>query len=238
MAAVSLGTFGPANEGSLNGVSGKLQTWLAGPRRKMRTMTTGARALVAALAMAATACSAKPAATTSDAPPALTPVLSVKELMQHIVDPQADLAFDAVGVDVGPKGVVETRPTTDDDWTRIERGMWVLAEASNLLKMPRKMAPDGDANKEAGGPELTPAQIEAKVKEQPALWSSHADQLRTEAMKIVEIVKARDAQKLFDAGSALDRACEACHLDFWYPGDREAVQKDRESRVYTIPPKK
>ena len=201
-------------------------------------MTTWARALAVTLAAAASACNAQPAATTAAPPPALTPVLSVKELMQHIVDPQADLAFDAVSVDVGPKGVVETAPQTDEDWTRIERGMWVLAEASNLLKMPRRMAPDGEANTEPGGPELTPAQIEAKVAESPLLWSSHADQLRAEALKIVDIVKARDAQKLFDAGTALDRACEGCHLDFWYPGDREAVQKDRESRAYVVPPKK
>ena len=193
-------------------------------------------ALTCVLALAA--CNARPAPAPDAPQTTLTPVLSVKELMQHIVDPQADYAFDAVVVDVGPKGVVETVPTTDEDWTRIERGMWVLAEASNLLKMPRKVAPDGEGNTEAGGPELTPAQIEAKVKEQPALWASHADQLRAEALKIVEIVKARDAQKLFDAGAALDRACEGCHLDFWYPGDREAVQKDRESRVYTVPPKK
>jgi hypothetical protein len=204
----------------------------------MRAMTTSARAVVAALAVTAAACNARPGATTAEAPAVLTPVLSVKELMQHIVDPQADLAFDAVVVDVTPKGVVETVPTTDEDWTRIERGMWVLAEASNLLKMPRKMAPDGEGNTEPGGPELTPLQIEAKVKAEPALWNSHADQLRMEAMKIVDIVKARDTHKLFDAGSALDRACEGCHLDFWYPGDREAVQKDRESRVYTVPPKK
>ena len=201
-------------------------------------MTTWARALAVALAAVTSACNAKPEATAAPVPPALTPVLSVKELMQHIVDPQADLAFDAVSVDVGPHGVVETVPKTDEDWTRIERGMWVLAEASNLLKMPRKMAPDGDANTESGGPELTPAQIEAKLAQHPALWNSHADQLRAEALKIVDIVKARDAQKLFDAGTALDRACEACHLDFWYPGDRDAVQKDRESRAYVLPPKK
>ena len=199
-----------------------------------RPRTTGA-ALTCVLALSA--CTAKPAPAPDASQPSLTPVLSVKELMQHIVDPQADYAFDAVVVDVGPKGVVETVPTTDEDWTRIERGMWVLAEASNLLKMPRKMAPDGEGNTEAGGPELTPAQIEAKVKEQPALWASHADQLRTEALKIVDIVKARDTKKLFDAGTALDRACEGCHLDFWYPGDRAAVQKDRESTVYTIPKK-
>jgi hypothetical protein len=189
---------------------------------------------VAALALAAAAsrCTSKPAATAEQPPSPMTAVLSVKELMQHIVDPQADYAFDAVSDDVGPKGIVEIRPTTDADWTRIERGMWVLAEASNLLKMPRKMAPDGERNTEPGGPELTPAQIEAKVNENPALWNSHADGLRTEALKIVAIVKARDTQKLFDAGTALDRACESCHLDFWYPGDRAAVLKDRNSTTY------
>lgn len=205
----------------------------------MQTSTT-VRVLAVAIAAASVtaACTAQPAPAAAPAPPSFTPVLSVRELMQHIVDPQADYAFDAVSVDVGPKGVVETKPTTDEDWTRIERGMWVLAEASNLLKMPRKMAPDGVNNTEPGGPELPPAEIEARVAANPTLWSSHADRMRAEAMKIVEIVKARDTQKLFDAGSALDRSCEGCHLDFWYPGDREAVLKSRESRVYTVPPKK
>ena len=55
-------------------------------------------------------------------------------------------------------------------------------------------------------------------------------------MKVIAIVKARDAEKLFDAGSALDRACEGCHLDFWYPGDREAVLKDRSSKAYISKP--
>ena len=64
----------------------------------------------------------------------------------------------------------------------------------------------------------------------------HADALRVEALKIIEIVKARDAGKLFDAGSALDMTCEGCHLDFWYPGDREAVLKDRSSKTYIDKP--
>ena len=189
-------------------------------------------------AMAFTGCSAKPEATAAPAGPSFTPVLSVKELMENIVDPQADYVFDAVGSDIGPKGIVDIVPTTDDDWTKIQRGAYVLAESSNLLKMTRKMAPDGVANGEKGGPELTPAQIEAKVKENPALWNSHADTLRAEALKVIDIVKARDASKLLAAGSAIDQACEACHLDFWYPGDREAVLKDRNSTAYTVPPKK
>jgi len=201
---------------------------------------TRARTIAVALAGAVvvSGCSAKPEATQPAAAPVFTPVLSVKELMENIIDPQADYVFDAVGSDVSPKGIVDIKPTTDEDWTKIQRGAYVLAESSNLLKMTRKMAPDGVGNVAPGGPELTPSQIEAKVKENPALWNSHADTLRAEALKVIDIVRARDADKLLAAGSAIDQACEACHLDFWYPGDREAVVKDRNSRAYTVPPKK
>ena len=195
---------------------------------------TSAVALAGAIVLSG--CSAKPEATQPPAAPVFTPVLSVKELMENIVDPQADYVFDAVGVDVGPNGAVETKPTTDEDWTRIERGAWVLAEASNLLKMQRKMAPDDVKPQGPGGPELAPHEIEAKVKANPQLWNSHADVLRDEALKVITIVKARDAAKLFDAGSRIDMACEGCHLDFWYPGDREAVLKDRNSKAYTSKP--
>ena len=208
----------------------------------IRMSMTTARGLtgvvVLALAAASLQCTSTPPPPNEPvAASPMTPVLTVKELMEHIVDPQADYVFESVAVDVGPKGVVETRPTTDEDWTRIERGAWVLAESSNLLKLPRKMAPDHVKRPGgAGAPELSPQEIEAKVKANPQLWNSHADALRDEAVKVIAIVKARDAGKLFDAGSALDRACEGCHLDFWYPGDREAVLKDRSSKAYSTKP--
>jgi hypothetical protein len=192
-----------------------------------------------ALAIAAAGCDATPAPADDAAPPALTPVLTVQELMEHIIDPQADYVFNAVAYDVGPQGAVEIRPTTDDDWTRIERGAWVLAESASLLKLSRRMAPAHVTRPGGpGAPELSPLEIEAKVKANPQLWNSHADQIRAEALEIVEIVKARNTEALFEAGTALDRACEGCHLDFWYPGDRPAVQRDRESTAYVVPPKK
>jgi hypothetical protein len=197
-----------------------------------------AMAAVLSLAAAAARCSPKPvggAAPASASP--LTPVLSIRELMENIVDPQADYVFEAVAVDVGPQGAVETKPTSDDDWLRIQRGAFVLAESTNLLKMPRRVAPEGDRNTGApGSPELAPDQIQAKIDENRTLWNSHADHLRDEALKVIEIVKARDADKLFAAGSAIDAACESCHLDYWYPGDREAVLKDRNSRAYIDKP--
>ena len=68
--------------------------------------------------------------------------------------------------------------------------------------MPRTMVPAGDKslNNEPGGPELTPAQIEAKVKQDPAAWNQHADGLRIAALESLKIIKAKDAEGLFTAG--------------------------------------
>ena len=67
------------------------------------------------------------------------------------------------------------------------------------------------------------------------LFKRYADELAAEAMRIVDIVDARDVDSLFESGSAIDVACENYHLDFWYPGDREAVEEFNDSEVFTVP---
>src|ERR1043166_1872871 len=79
-------------------------------------------AMALACAVMTTGCSAKPEATAPAPAPVFTPVLTVKELMENIVDPQSDFVFDAVGSDISPKGVVDIVPTTDEDWTKIQIG--------------------------------------------------------------------------------------------------------------------
>ena len=161
----------------------------------------------------------------------------VKLLLENIIDPIADNVFDAVAFDIGPKGAVETKPVTDEDWAKVRQGAVTLAEGTNLLKMPRPVAPPGDTNNSGGpnAPELSPEQIQTKIDQDRALWNKHADDLRAEALKVLDIVKAKDADALFDAGSRLDKACENCHLEYWYPGDRKAVLEDEAKRA-TISP--
>jgi len=179
-----------------------------------------------------------PAASTPPVEAALTPIFSVKELMEGVIDPTADAIFDAVAIDVTDKGAVETRPTTDDDWVKVERGAMLLAEGTNLLKMKRPMAPPDDLKtpSQRGAPELSPAEIQAKVDQNRALWNKFADGLRDQALKSLKIAKARDVDALFRVGSDIDKACENCHLEYWYPGDREAVLKDQNSGVTISPP--
>src|SRR6187551_2182038 len=111
-------------------------------------------------------CTSKPtSATTTAATPAapsldssLAPTLSVKELMEHFVDPTSDWIFDAAVIDISKKGITETKPLSDDDWLKVERGGYVLAESTNLLKIPRRMVPADEEGKphQPGEPELPP----------------------------------------------------------------------------------
>ena len=160
--------------------------------------------------------------------------------MQDIVDPIADNIFDAVAVDSTEKGIVEHRPTTDEDWARVRQGAVTLAESSNLLKIRRPIAPPDDPShaNDPKGPELPPSEIQKRIDADPARWNKQADVLRDEALKVLEIVKARDADRLFTAGSAIDAACENCHLEYWYPGDKKAVLENQKNKVYYTEPGK
>src|SRR5262245_9290689 len=171
------------------------------------------------------------------------PVVSIRELMTNILDPLADNVFDAVATDVTEKGVVEHKPTTDEDWAKVMQGAVALAEGTNLLKMHPRLAAPADykfdpKERGPGAPELAPAEIQKKIDADPALFDKHADDLRNEAIKVIDIVKRRDVDKLFEAGSDIDKACENCHLEYWYPGDKKAVLEDAAKKVTVTPPKK
>jgi cytochrome c556 len=178
------------------------------------------------------ACSSpKPAA--PPAAPVMTPVVSVKELMRFDIDPVADNIFDAVTYDATTKGVVDTVPKTDEDWEKVKTGAVSLAENVYLLKIKRPWAPKGDVNNSTGPnpPELSPAQIQAKYDKDPVLWDAKIEALRNAAREIIDIADRRDAKALFEASGDIDKACENCHLEYWYPGDRAAVEDDARQRA-------
>jgi hypothetical protein len=157
----------------------------------------------------------------------LKPVVSVKELMRDMLDPAADNIFDAVKIVYGKEGKVETEPKTDKDWEKIRIGAVTLAEGVYLLKVPRPFAPPGDENNSAGpdAPELSPAQIKAKLEADPVQWNAKIEALRNVGLEVLEIVKKKKVDELWDAGDNLDQACETCHVQYWYPGDKAVLQK-------------
>ena len=196
---------------------------------------SAAAALVSA-GVLTTVCSSSKPAPRLPAAPVRTPmkaVVSVKELMRYTIDPLADNIFDAVTWDITKKGIVETVPKTDEDWEKVQIGAVTLAEGIYLLKLPRPFTPPGDVNNSTGPnpPELSPTQIQAKLDADPVVWDAKIEALRNVALEVMDVVKKRDAEALFEASEDLDQACESCHLEYWYPGDRKAIDEDARQRA-------
>jgi hypothetical protein len=206
-----------------------------------RTLVTPA---VVALAVAAGACSSpsKPAPSSTQvaaaAPSAvlwgdLKPVVSVKELMKYMIDPVADNIFNAVGTTVTVHGAVDVEPKTEDDWDKIRTGAVSLAEGAYLLKIRRPFTPPGDENDSAGpdAVELSPAQITAKVERDPVEWNARIEALRNVALEALDVAKRKDVKELWDVGENLDKACEACHRSYWYPGEGLEFYRKLQQRL-------
>ena len=199
-------------------------------------------ALCAAGALLASCSSSKPPPTA--APPAaklwgdMKPVVSVKEMMEYMIDPASDYIFDSVKTLIRPDGsVVESAPKTDEDWLKLRIGAVTIAEGAYLLKVQRPFAPHGDENNSVGpeATELSPAQIMAKVQADPVEWNARIEALRNVALEVLDIVEKKNVKELWDATENLDVACEQCHSSYWYPKEDKQFYRDLDRRLKEMP---
>ena len=147
------------------------------------------------------------------------PQASVVELMADIVAPTADAIWGAVGTTEGPKGPVETKPTTDKDWAELRKKVMLMVEATNLLAVPDRavMLPGQKFTNPPGPGDLTPEKSAAKIKAEWPAFLAFAQTLQNAALGTLKAVDAKDLAAYEEAGGAIDEACEACHKSFWYP---------------------
>jgi hypothetical protein len=175
-------------------------------------------------AQAAKPAAPKPAAAAPQARAAAAgyrPSATVKEIMDYLVIPSSEALFNAVSSTQGPNGAEEHKPTTDADWEAVRQRALLLAEAGNLLMVPgRHVASAKDKSKNPGS-ELEPAQMDALVAKNPALFAQKAAGIRAAALTALKAIDAKNVEGLSDAGGDIDEACESCHLVYWYPNEKK-----------------
>ncbi len=146
---------------------------------------------------------------------------TIKDIMDSIVDPSSDVLWESVVTDIGPNGVEQHEPRTDEEWATVRRNAVQLLESTNLLLIEGRTVAKPGEKSATPGIELEPEQIQALIDGDRPTYIKLALGLRQEAQATLDAIEARNVQKLSEAGAALDVACENCHKVYWYPKDKQ-----------------
>jgi hypothetical protein len=116
-------------------------------------------------------------------------LLSVSEVMRHIVNPAAETYWAHTGVIDDEKGSNDRTPTTQAGWDQTVNAAAQVAEAGNLLMM------DGRAR-------------------DPGPWMKYAQALNAAGLAGMAAASAKDHDKTFEAGGDIYDACFNCHARY------------------------
>ena len=176
--------------------------------------------------------------TKAPAEPALAQT-TIKDIMNSMVDPTADFLFDSLNEVVDERDtttgpfqvcwlenvcaqVVDERvatakaPQTDEEWQEVRRHAITLVEAPNLLVLPNRKVAEPGAKPQYPEVEFRTEQIQALIDGDRAAFIKFARGLQDAAMMALEAADTKDNGLLFTASDQIDKACENCHLHYWY----------------------
>ena len=162
--------------------------------RRVRQQCTSVSILIVLVACTNESRKAASSATTPPTNPTasattMTPVVTMKQLMEEVFDPAADRYWEAVGSTSDKNGTVDHAPKSDEQWATVRNQATILAESANLLMM------DGRAvNRDE--------------------WITLSKGMITAATHAREAAIAHDRTRVFDTGAELYDACVNCHAKY------------------------
>jgi hypothetical protein len=168
--------------------------------------------------------------------PEYAPTATIKDIMDAIIDPSADVVWESVQTIVTPAGTDERMPRTDEEWAAVRRGALRVVEGTNLLMMPGRHVARPHEKSETPGVELEPEEIEANINKDRAQWNKLAKGLYETSMEALKAIEAKDVNALIDIGGRMDTSCENCHMAYWYPN--QPLPPADDPRFKTLTPNK
>jgi cytochrome c556 len=143
------------------------------------------RALLVCLSLgiASAACNSAPP------PPPYQPVADVKTLMATIMEPAAEVYWDAVGIIVDDTGEHQIEPKTVEEWDAVRNAAYMVAESGNLLMMPTRARDGGE-------------------------WMEASRLMIAAAQKAIRAAESRDKDAVFDTGAEMYDSCTNCHAKY------------------------
>jgi len=151
--------------------------------------------------------------------------VTIKEIMDSVVDPNADFVWQSVSTTVSSRGIEEKAPRTDDEWREVRRHTIAIMEATNMLQIPgRRVARTGEKAEDVRIEE-PPEVIQTVIDSDRGTWYKNAHGLYDAAALTLQAIDSKNVEGLLDAGDKMDKACERCHLKYWYPNQAGILEK-------------
>jgi len=160
-----------------------------------------------------------------------TPPTTIQQFMEQQVNPAAEAAFRSVREVADDKGQRLEQPHDEAAWKAVEAQLEILRDAPTVLTAPGiKVAPPG-FKAENPSVESEPGAIQAAIDQNRDDFDKRAYRLQIAASEALLAARARDPKGMVKMLESLDRACESCHLRYFYPGDKRAQQAAAESYI-------
>jgi len=163
------------------------------------------------------------------------PKTTLQQFMEDQVNPAGELLFHSVEQVSDAKGTRFHAPETPEDWKKVTDALTVLQNAPELLTAKGlKAAPPG-FKAENPGIESEPAWIQQTIDTHRDDFNQRALRLQTAANRAALAAAAHDSQGLYKALDGIDKACESCHLHYFYPADKRAWVAAKEDGMTDKP---
>ncbi len=147
---------------------------------------------------------------------------SIKDVMESIIDPSADVLWGAAGAIVDKQGIQDLSPKTPEEWLNVRHAAVRIIEGANLLMMPGRQAAPAGTKSDAPGVELEPAEITALINKERKSFDAFAKALQDLGLEALRTSEAQNVPLLEDIGGRMENVCESCHQTFWYPLEKPA----------------
>ena len=118
-----------------------------------------------------------------------TAVADLPDLMITVVEPAAEVYWDAVGWIIDASGTTEIRPRTPEEWEMVRNAAYQVAESGNLMMMGDRAVPE-------------------------AAWTGFSQAMISVGRRAIEAAEARDPQGVFDVGAEIYAVCTGCHATY------------------------
>jgi hypothetical protein len=154
---------------------------------------------------------------------------TVKDIMHSAIDPSGDFLFQSVQTIADEHGVRQKAPHTDEEWYNVRQRVMILLQAPDLLQGRMAARPrDRSKNPEV---ENEPEEVQKLIDSDGADFIRRSHRLRDAASVALKAVQTKDKDALGLALDRIDKACESCHLHYWYPRDKRAQEAAKEDGI-------